>query len=74
MKIYGNTEENEDSLLTVGNQRNQTVDEMKETQDTQDSSQSNHVIRFIKPLFQNQINQGNYCLKIGFPVPLDRFC
>ena len=62
MKIYGNTEENEDSLLTVGNQRNQTVDEMKETQDTQDtqdSLQSNHVIRFIKPLFQNQINQGN---------------
>ena len=56
MKIYGNTEENEDSLLTVGNQRNQTVDEMKDTQDT---SQSNHGIRFIKPLFQNQINQGN---------------
>ena len=56
MKIYGNTEENEDSLLTVGNQRNQTVDEMKEMKDT---SQSNHGIRFIKPLFQNQINQGN---------------
>ena len=71
MKIYGNTEENEDSLLTCGNKGDQTVDEMKEMKD---ASQSNHGIRFIKPLFQNQINQGNYCLKIGFPVPLDRFC
>ena len=56
MKIYGNTEENEDSLLTCGNKGDQTVDEMKEMKDT---SQSNHGIRFIKPLFQNQINQGN---------------
>ena len=71
MKIYGKTEENEDSLLTCGNKGDQTVDEMKEMKD---ASQSNHGIRFIKPLFQNQINQGNYCLKIGFPVPLDRFC
>ena len=59
MKIYGKTEENEDSLLTCGNKRDQTVDEMKDTQDIQDTSQSNHGIRFIKPLFQNQINQGN---------------
>ena len=56
MKIYGKTEENEDSLLTCGNKRDQTVDEMKEMKD---ASQSNHGIRFIKPLFQNQINQGN---------------
>ena len=27
MKIYGNTEENEDSLLTCGNKGDQTVDE-----------------------------------------------
>ena len=59
MKIYGKTEENEDSLLTSGNKGDQTVDEMKDTQDIQDASQSNHGIRFIKPLFQNQINQGN---------------
>ena len=56
MKIYGKTEENEDSLLTSGNKRDQTVDE---TQDMKDASPSNHGIRFIKPLFQNQINQGN---------------
>ena len=56
MKIYGKTEENEDSLLNCGNKGDQTVDEMKEMKDT---SQSNHGIRFIKPLFQNQINQGN---------------
>ena len=56
MKIYGKTEENEDSLLTCGNKRDQAVDE---TQDMKDTSQSNHGIRFIKPLFQNQINQGN---------------
>ena len=56
MKIYGKTEENEDSLLTCGNKGDQTVDEMKEMKD---ASQSNHGIRFIKPLFQNQINQGN---------------
>ena len=56
MKIYGKTEENEDSLLTCGNKGDQTVDEMK---DTQYASQSNHGIRFIKPLFQNQVNQGN---------------
>ena len=56
MKIYGKTEENEDSLLTCGNKGDQTINE---TQDIQDASQSNHGIRFIKPLFQNQINQGN---------------
>ena len=39
MKIYGKTEENEDSLLTCGNKGDQTVDEMKDTQYT---SQSNH--------------------------------
>ena len=55
MKIYGKTEENEDSLLTSGNKRDQTIDEMKEMKD---ASQSNHGIRFIKPLFQNQVNQG----------------
>ena len=58
MKIYGKTEESEDSLLTCGNKGDQTNDEMKDTQDIQDTSQSNHGIRFIKPLFQNQINQG----------------
>ena len=33
MKIYGKTEENEDSLLTCGNKGDQTVDEMKETEE-----------------------------------------
>ena len=55
MKIYGKTEENEDSLLTSGNKGDQTVND---TQDMKDASQSNHGIRFIKPLFQNQVNQG----------------
>lgn len=59
MKIYGKPGCAEDSLLTLDSKILQSDEEMQNTALSHSMESIHQVIRFIKPLIQNQVNSVN---------------
>ena len=59
MKIYGKAGSTEDSLLTLGSKIPQDDEEIQNTSLAPSIESIHQVIRFIKPLFQNQVHSVN---------------